>query len=93
MWRRLLLRHAVQRTQSQHEIAACNAHNRPLRKQTLECPERGRIVRATLEEAGLKPEYHEFRMGHQITAESLAVVSEFIARTVPPAETVERPTD
>jgi len=46
--------------------------------------ERGRIVRATLEEAGLKPEYHEFHMGHQITAESLEVVREFISRTVPP---------
>jgi phospholipase/carboxylesterase len=46
--------------------------------------ERGRRVRAALEGAGLKPEYHEFRMGHQITPESLAVVSEFIQRTVPP---------
>jgi phospholipase/carboxylesterase len=46
--------------------------------------ERGRIVRATLEEAGLHPEYHEFHMGHQITPESLSVVSEFILRTVPP---------
>jgi phospholipase/carboxylesterase len=46
--------------------------------------ERGRRVRAALEGAGLKPEYHEFRMGHQITPESLAVVSEFIQRTVAP---------
>jgi phospholipase/carboxylesterase len=46
--------------------------------------ERGRRVRAILEEAGLKPEYHEFRMAHQITPESLAVVRDFILRHLPP---------
>jgi phospholipase/carboxylesterase len=46
--------------------------------------ERGRRVRATLEEAGLRPEYWEFPMGHQITPDSLEVVREYIFRTVPP---------
>jgi phospholipase/carboxylesterase len=46
--------------------------------------ERGRRVRAILEEAGLQPEYHEFHMAHQIIPESLAVVSDFILRLVPP---------
>ena len=35
-------------------------------------------ARRTLENHGLAPEYHEFPMGHQVTAESLAVVAEFI---------------
>jgi phospholipase/carboxylesterase len=47
--------------------------------------DRGRRVRAILEEAGLKPEYHEFPMAHQITPESLAVVRDFVLRLVPPA--------
>ena len=36
-------------------------------------------------EAGLKPEYHEFNMAHQIIPESLEVVRDFIVRLVPPA--------
>lgn len=47
--------------------------------------DRGRRVREILEAGGLKPEYHEFRMGHQITPESLAVVRDYIVRTAPPA--------
>ncbi|HZT07211.1 MAG TPA: hypothetical protein VFC51_09290 [Chloroflexota bacterium] len=46
--------------------------------------ERGRRVRDTLVEAGLRPEYYEFPMGHQITEESLSVVREYILRRVPP---------
>ena len=45
--------------------------------------ERGRRVRDILRSAGLTPEYHEFPMGHQITAESLAVVREYIGRVLP----------
>ncbi|HSP16431.1 MAG TPA: alpha/beta fold hydrolase [Thermoanaerobaculia bacterium] len=37
-----------------------------------------RRARRVLEDRGLDPEYHEFAMGHQVTPESLAVVSEFI---------------
>jgi len=44
--------------------------------------ERGREARDWLKNAGFAPEYHEFRMGHQITAESLAVVAEFLSRTL-----------
>ena len=46
--------------------------------------ERGRRVREILEGAGLQPEYHEFRMGHEISQQSLAVVREFVQRMVPP---------
>ncbi len=41
---------------------------------------RARRARAVLEERGLNPEYHELMMGHQVTEESLAVVSEFIRK-------------
>ncbi len=44
----------------------------------------GRRARDIIEKSGLKPEYHEFDMDHQITAESLAVVREFIDRVLPP---------
>jgi phospholipase/carboxylesterase len=44
--------------------------------------ERGREARDWLQKAGFAPEYHEFRMGHQITGESLAVVAEFLSRTL-----------
>lgn len=50
--------------------------------------ERGRRIRDVLRTAGLHPEYHEFQMGHQITAQSLAVVREFVARVLPPGEAV-----
>ena len=46
--------------------------------------ERGRRIRDLLNKAGLHPEYHEFQMGHQITAESLSVVREFVLRVLPP---------
>lgn len=39
-----------------------------------------RRARRVLEEHGLDPEYHEFPMGHEVTMESMAVVSEFIRR-------------
>ncbi|HEY3118411.1 MAG TPA: alpha/beta hydrolase-fold protein, partial [Chloroflexota bacterium] len=42
--------------------------------------ERGRDARDWLQKAGFASEYHEFRMGHQITGESLAVVAEFLSR-------------
>jgi phospholipase/carboxylesterase len=45
---------------------------------------RGRAARATLEAAGLRPEYHEFAMGHEVTRESLAVVSAFLHAVLPP---------
>lgn len=37
-----------------------------------------RRARHVLEEHGIEPEYHEFPMGHHVTLESMAVVSEFI---------------
>jgi phospholipase/carboxylesterase len=37
-----------------------------------------RRARRVLEEHGIEPEYHEFPMGHHVTPESMAVVSEFI---------------
>jgi phospholipase/carboxylesterase len=37
-----------------------------------------RRARRVLEEHGMEPEYHEFPMGHHVTPESMAVVSEFI---------------
>jgi phospholipase/carboxylesterase len=43
----------------------------------------GRRAHEIIEKAGLKPEYHEFEMDHQITAESLAVVREYIERVLP----------
>jgi phospholipase/carboxylesterase len=39
-----------------------------------------RRARRVLESHGVEPEYHEFPMGHHLTAESLAVVNEFIQR-------------
>lgn len=48
----------------------------------LEIP-RARKARELLEEAGVHPEYHEFPMDHQITAESLAVVQEYVNRVLP----------
>lgn len=41
-----------------------------------------RQARLALEEAGLSPEYHEFPMGHEVTAESLAVVGAFLRRVL-----------
>ena len=39
-----------------------------------------RRARRVLESHGLDPEYHEFPMGHQVTTQSMAVVSEFIRK-------------
>ncbi len=39
-----------------------------------------RRTRRVLEEHGIEPEYHEFDMGHFVTAESMAVVAGFIRR-------------
>jgi phospholipase/carboxylesterase len=39
-------------------------------------------ARRTLESHGVKPEYHEFAMGHFVTPESMAVVAEFIRRVL-----------
>ena len=39
-----------------------------------------RRARHVLEEHGLQPEYHEFPMAHQVTAESIDVVADFIHR-------------
>ena len=41
-----------------------------------------RRARRVLEEHGLEPEYHEFPMGHQISAESLDVVAQFVHRVL-----------
>ena len=46
--------------------------------------ERGRAARAALEAAGLRPEYHEFPMGHEITRDSLAIVATFLHAVLPP---------
>jgi phospholipase/carboxylesterase len=43
----------------------------------------GRRARDILQKAGLELEYHEFEMDHQITAESLAVVRDFVERVLP----------
>jgi len=39
-----------------------------------------RRARRILEQHGIRPEYHEFPMGHYVTPESMAVVKEFIKR-------------
>jgi len=39
-------------------------------------------TRLVLEENGVAPEYHEFPMGHQVTAESMAVVRAFLLRVL-----------
>ena len=39
-----------------------------------------RRTRRVLEEHGIEPEYHEFPMGHFVTAESIAVVAAFVRR-------------
>lgn len=41
-----------------------------------------RRTRRILEDHGLEPEYHEFPMAHHVTAESVAVVSDFLRRTL-----------
>lgn len=46
--------------------------------------ERGRAARATLEAAGLRPAYHEFPMGHEITPDVVAVVRAFLRTVLPP---------
>jgi len=44
--------------------------------------ELGRSARALLEAAGVRPEYHEFEMGHQITSESLGVVRAYVEKAL-----------
>jgi phospholipase/carboxylesterase len=39
-----------------------------------------RRARRILESHGIRPEYHEFEMGHFVTPESIAVVRAFISR-------------
>jgi phospholipase/carboxylesterase len=39
-----------------------------------------RRTRRVLEELGIDPEYHEFPIGHQVSEEEIAIVSEFIRR-------------
>lgn len=39
-----------------------------------------RRARRVLEQHGLRPEYHEFAMGHYVTPESMAVVKDFMRR-------------
>lgn len=46
--------------------------------------DRGRAARQALEAAGLQPEYHEFPMGHEVSAASLAVVRTFVHAVLPP---------
>ena len=44
--------------------------------------EEARAARQRLEAAGLRPEYHEFPMGHEVTPESLAAVRAFFRRVL-----------
>ncbi|HEY7060329.1 MAG TPA: hypothetical protein VII06_02535 [Chloroflexota bacterium] len=46
--------------------------------------DRGRAARQALEAAGLQPEYHEFPIGHEVSAASLAVVRDFVHAVLPP---------
>jgi phospholipase/carboxylesterase len=41
-----------------------------------------RRARRVLEQDGLPVEYHEFPMGHQVTPESMAVVRDFLRRSL-----------
>jgi len=41
-----------------------------------------RRARRVLEDHGIQPEYHEFSMGHHVTQESMAVVTDFIRRVM-----------
>jgi len=41
-----------------------------------------RRARRVLEDHGIQPEYHEFPMGHHVTPESMAVVADFIRRSM-----------
>ncbi|MBI4310905.1 MAG: hypothetical protein HY681_03895 [Chloroflexi bacterium] len=46
-------------------------------------PDRARLARAFLEEAGYKPEYHEYGMGHQITDAVLADLAPWVRKVLP----------
>ncbi len=52
--------------------------------------DRGRAARQALEIAGLCPEYHEFPMGHEISAASVAVVRTFLHAVLPPGRSRQR---
>ncbi len=41
-----------------------------------------RRTRRVLEEHGIEPEYHEFPIGHQVSEEEMAVVGEFIRKSL-----------
>ncbi|HLI25721.1 MAG TPA: PHB depolymerase family esterase [Chloroflexota bacterium] len=45
--------------------------------------EEARATRQRLEAAGLRPEYHEFPMAHEVTRDSLAAVRAFFHRVLP----------
>jgi phospholipase/carboxylesterase len=45
--------------------------------------EDGRASRARLEQGGLRPEYQEFPMDHEVTPDSLAAVRTFVHRVLP----------
>jgi phospholipase/carboxylesterase len=47
--------------------------------------EEARDTRARLAAAGLRPEYQEFPMEHEVTPESLAAVRAFVQHVLPPA--------
>ncbi len=46
--------------------------------------EEGRQAVGLLKQAGYRPEYHEYEMGHQITADVVADLSNWLGRVLPP---------
>ncbi len=50
---------------------------------TQDNPERARSARALLEEAGYRPEYHEYNMGHEISDAVMADLSPWVRRVLP----------
>lgn len=46
--------------------------------------EEARDSRDRLEAAGVRPEYQEFPMDHEVTPDSLAAVRTFVQRVLPP---------
>jgi phospholipase/carboxylesterase len=47
--------------------------------------EDGRAARQLLETEGYSPEYYEYRMAHEITAEVIADLTRWLRRILPPA--------
>jgi phospholipase/carboxylesterase len=66
---------------SHREQPVCIVHGKDDPNITIEDATTARKV---LERAGLQPEYHEFPMGHEVTADSLAAVRSFVHRVLPP---------